>query len=115
MRVNTLILILSFSLTLLMGFFVYKLNSNLVSLDLLFLDIETSLGKVVLFSVLIGFFILYSTIFLAIILPSFSSPNVLIKCDKFLLSIVFTTSCAEKLFKPICIFKEPSDMNEKPL
>ena len=57
MRVNTLILILSFSLTLLMGFFVYKLNSNLVSLDLLFLDIETSLGKVVLFSVLIGFFI----------------------------------------------------------
>ena len=57
MRVNTLILTLSFSLTLLMGFFVYKLNSNLVSLDLLFLNIETSLGKVILFSVLIGFFI----------------------------------------------------------
>ena len=57
MRVNTLILILSFSLTLLMGFFVYRLNSHLVSLDLLFLDIETNLGKVVLFSVLVGFFI----------------------------------------------------------
>jgi len=40
-----------------MGFFVYKLNTNLVSLDLLFLDIETNLGKVVLFSVLVGFFI----------------------------------------------------------
>ena len=57
MRVNTLILTLSFSLTLLVGFFVYKLNSHLVSLDLLFLDIETNLGKVVLFSVLVGFFI----------------------------------------------------------
>ncbi len=54
MRVNTLILALSFSLSLLMGFFIYKLNSHLVSLDLLFLDIETNLGKVILFSVLVG-------------------------------------------------------------
>ena len=59
MRFNTLILTLSFALTLLMGFFVYKLNNHLVSLDLLFLDIETNLGKVVLFSVLAGFFITF--------------------------------------------------------
>ena len=57
MRVNTLILTLSFSLVLLMGFFVYKLNNHLVSLDLLFLDIEANLGKVILFSVLVGLFI----------------------------------------------------------
>jgi len=57
MRVNTLILTLSFSLVLLMGFFVYKLNNHLVSVDLLFLDIEVNLGKVILFSVLLGFFI----------------------------------------------------------
>jgi len=57
MRVNTLILILSFSLVLLMSFFVYKLNNHLVSVDLLFLDIEVNLGKVILFSVLLGFFI----------------------------------------------------------
>lgn len=57
MRVNTLILTLSFSLVLLMGFFAYKLNSHLVSLDLLFFDIETNLGKVILSSVLVGFFI----------------------------------------------------------
>ena len=57
MRVNTLILILSFSLVLLMSFFVYKLKNHLVSVDLLFLDIEVNLGKVILFSVLLGFFI----------------------------------------------------------
>ena len=57
MRVNTLILTLSFSLVLLMGFFVYKLNNHLVPLDLLFLDIEANLGKVILFSVLVGLFI----------------------------------------------------------
>ena len=57
MRVNTLILTLSFSLVLLMGFFVYKLNNHLVPLDLLFLDIEANLGKIILFSVLVGLFI----------------------------------------------------------
>jgi uncharacterized integral membrane protein len=40
-----------------MGFFIYNLNSHLVSLDLLFFDIETTLGKVILFSILIGLFV----------------------------------------------------------
>ncbi len=54
MRLNTLILTLLFSSVLLMGFFIFKLNDQIVSIDLLFLDLETSIGKMVLSSFLTG-------------------------------------------------------------
>ena len=57
MRVNTLILTLLFSLVLLFSFFIFKLNNQVVSIDLLFIEIEISLGKIILSSVLVGFFI----------------------------------------------------------
>jgi len=57
MRVNTLILTLLFSLVLLFCFFIFKLNNQVVSIDLLFIEIEISLGKIILSSVLVGFFI----------------------------------------------------------
>ena len=57
MRFNTLILTLLFSLVLLMSFFIFKLNDQTVSIDLLFLDLETSLGKIVLSSFLTGIII----------------------------------------------------------
>jgi len=57
MRINTLILTLLFSLVLLFSFFVFKLNNQIISIDLLFIEIEMSLGKIILSSVLFGFFI----------------------------------------------------------
>tara|TARA_B100001750_G_C15250652_1_gene467659 strand:- start:162 stop:392 length:231 start_codon:yes stop_codon:yes gene_type:complete len=57
MRVNTLILTLLFSLVLLFSFFIFKLNNQVVSIDLLFIEKEISLGKIILSSVLVGFFI----------------------------------------------------------
>ena len=57
MRVNTLILTLLFSLVLLFSFFIFKLNNQVVSIDLLFIEKEISLGKIILLSVLVGFFI----------------------------------------------------------
>jgi len=57
MRINTLILTLLFSLVLLFSFFVFKLNNQVISIDLLFIEIEMPLGKIILSSVLIGIFI----------------------------------------------------------
>ena len=64
MKLGTLFLILTFLGTLFFSFLVIRLNGIEVPLDLLFLEINVKLGKIILISFLSGFLV---TIFFEIL------------------------------------------------
>jgi len=73
MRIHTIVSLLFFILILFICFFLVKLNQDIISFDLLFFELEASIGKFILSTFLIGLFVAFLFEFLFFIRKKYKS------------------------------------------
>ena len=59
MRIHNIVTLLFFLLSLFICFFLLKLNQDLISVDLLFFELEASIGVLILSTFVIGLFVAF--------------------------------------------------------
>tara|TARA_B100001750_G_scaffold245883_1_gene266631 strand:- start:1399 stop:1626 length:228 start_codon:yes stop_codon:yes gene_type:complete len=59
MRIHNIVTLLFFLLSLFICFFLLKLNQDLISIDLLFFELEASVGVLILSTFVIGLFVAF--------------------------------------------------------
>ncbi|MBE19859.1 MAG: hypothetical protein CMD69_03025 [Gammaproteobacteria bacterium] len=73
MRIHTIVSLLFFLLILFICFFLVKLNQDIISFDLLFFELEASIGKFILSTFLTGLFVAFLFEFLFFIRKKYKS------------------------------------------